>query len=121
MLHAVATLTYMMLLAGVLLRRRRTVHMPLMGAAMSIDLILVLYIECTRAAIERVAGRPTPLVVFHAAVSTLVLGLYAAMAVLGNRLRGGAPPGARWRNWHRRTGYFLVVCRTANYATSWML
>ncbi len=118
MLHALATLAYGILLAGFLLRRRREMHMPLMGAAMSMDLGLVLYIEWTRAAVERVVGRPTPLVVFHAAVSTLVIGLYVVMAVMGNRLRQGQQ---RFRPWHRRAGWVLVACRTANYATSWML
>jgi hypothetical protein len=116
--HLVSTLVILILICGFLVRRRRPIHIPLMVAAFSLDLMLVAAIEIRRGAIGKVVAGPGPLLGFHVAMSLVALASYVAMAVLGRRLSSGRE---HLRPWHRRVAWVLAGSRTANYVTSWML
>jgi uncharacterized membrane protein YozB (DUF420 family) len=105
--------------AGLLLRRRRPEwHLKLMMAAFAIDLGLVVYIEATRRAVEKVAFEGHALLWFHAAVSVGVVVCYAAMIGLGRRLLVGE---ATVRHLHRNLGVLFCVLRLLNYVTSFLV
>ena len=108
----------LILFAGFLLRNRRRIHIPLMIAAFTIDLGLVLTIELNRGAIKKAISGPSPLILFHVLMSLTALVSYVAMATLGNAVRNDEE---RWRPWHRRVAWILGGSRMANYITSWML
>jgi len=118
MFHLESSFVILLLVAGVLLRNRRGIHIPIMIAAFSLDLAAVLAIELSRGAIKKATSGPPPLLLFHVIVSVLALLFYGVMFVLGERMRKGAQ---HLRPWHRRTAWLFGACRTTNYVTSWMI
>src|SRR6266851_375491 len=118
MLQALSSLVVLILLGGFLLRNRRPIHIPLMIAAFTIDLGLVLAIELDRGAIRKATSGPSPLLLFHVLMSVIALLSYIAMGALGNAVRKG---GEQWRPWHKRVAWVFGGSRAANYVTSGML
>lgn len=118
MFHVASTFVLLLLVAGILLRRLRRIHVPIMITAFGLDLASVLAIEISRGAIKKAASSPPPLLLFHVVVSVFALVFYGVMFVLGERVRKGAE---QLRPWHRRTAWLFGACRTANYVTSWMI
>jgi hypothetical protein len=118
MFHTASTLVLLILVAGILLRRRRGIHVPIMITAFSLDLLSVLAIEVSRGAIKKATSAPPPLLLFHVIVSVSALVFYGVMFVLGERVRKGAE---QLRPWHRRTAWLFGACRATNYVTSWMI
>lgn len=118
MLHALSTLVVALIIAGVLARRRPAVHLRLMTSAFLIDLGIVIYIETTRHAIDRVVGPAGPLIWFHASVSTLVLLAYLGQITLGRRMLAGR---AASRRAHIALGLAFCLLRGTNYITAFMV
>jgi hypothetical protein len=118
MFHIASTLVLLILIAGILVRRKRRIHVPLMILAFSLDLLTVLAIEVSRGAIKKATSSPSPLLLFHVIVSVFALVFYGGMFVLGERVRKGAE---QLRPWHRRTAWMFGACRATNYVTSWMI
>lgn len=117
MLHVLSTIVILVLATGIWMRKRSvTWHWRLMIAAFILDIGLVLYIEITRHAIETVAGEISPLIWFHAAVSTAVLVLYFVMFALGRKI---IVSGNRFRLTHRNVALAFCACRGINYVTSY--
>lgn len=117
-LHAISTAVVALIVLGVVNRRTPVLHQRLMTTAFVLDLALVLYIETTRHAVERVVGPAGPLVWFHAAVSTAVLGLYVAQLRLGRQLLAGRTASRRV---HVALGLTFLLCRGLNYATAFLV
>ena len=117
-LHIVSTLVLALIVLGLLNRRRPQWHLPFMVSAFMVDFVLVLYIELTRGAVERVAGGTETLVWFHAGISTAVLACYVGMMVLGRRL---LRQQTAFRNAHMKLGITFCVLRSLNYVTSFMI
>ncbi len=119
MLHIASSLVVILLLAGVSFRKRRPrVHFWLMLTAFSADLLLVIYIEIMRHAVEKVVTRGRPIIWFHAGVSLAVLACYVVMIYLGRPMLAG---NYRTRGFHRRIGIAFLVLRGLNYVTSYMV
>lgn len=119
MLHLASTLVVVLVLGGLYCRRTPALHLRFMLAAFIIDLLLVLYIEVTRGAVETVATQVRPFLWFHAAISLGVLALYVTMIVLGRRLllaEAAAIPDqpGRVRRLHRHLGVTFCVLRGLN-------
>ena len=106
-----------MLATGVLFRRRRRVHIPLMLTAFAIDLGIVLYLEIARHVIESLVDRPmTTLLVVHILLSVLVLVLYVVQVVTGIKKFRGQPVAI-----HLKVAVVFMICRLGNLATSMMV
>lgn len=123
MLIAVSTCVLILIAVGLAFRRRPRVHVPCMLAAFALDVGLVLYIELSRHAIETVGSmiqKPFPqgLLLFHVAMSILTLVLYVIMLRLGLGLLKGRESA---RLPHRHLGSAFVVCRLANYISSFFV
>lgn len=118
-LHAFSTLVLVLVGLGLYFRRRARIHLAFMIAALVVDLGLVLYIELTRSAVEKVTTAPLgPVLTFHIVASVLVLLIYIVQVGLGVRkLRSGVSSHLA----HRYLGMAFVVLRLANYATSYMI
>ena len=105
------------LVIGVLNRRRRRIHIPLMLTAMAIDVGMVLYLEIRRGVVESIPKRPmTPLLAVHVTISVLVLILYGVQIVTGYRNAKG-----RRSTWHPRFAALLLPLRCVNLITSFMI
>jgi uncharacterized membrane protein YozB (DUF420 family) len=119
MLHVLSTVVLVIVAVAFWLRKRRNaIHIRLMISAFLIDLFLVLYIEITRQAVQKVVASTRPLIWFHAGVSVAVLVCYVAMIQLGRGLLAGHPNA---RKWHRMLGLTFVVMRGLNYVTSYLV
>jgi hypothetical protein len=119
MLHIESTFIVLLLLLGVYFRKRNSrVHFGLMITAFSADVLLVLYIEIMRHAVEKVVTRGRPIIWFHAAISLAVLACYVSMIYLGRPMLDG---DNRTRGFHRRVGMAFLVLRGLNYVTSYMV
>jgi hypothetical protein len=89
-----------------------------MLSAFSADLILVIYIEVMRHAVEKVISRASPLIWFHAGVSLAVLVCYGIMLYLGRPM---LKANYQTRGLHRKVGMAFLVLRGLNYVTSYMV
>ena len=119
MLHVLSSIVLGFIVAGLWARRHRPdLHIRLMTAAFVCDLLLVLYIEGTRHAVEKVVGAGTSLVWFHATISTLVLVAYVAQIALGRRVLAGIRASRRV---HAALGITFVSLRLVNYVTSFLV
>jgi len=119
MLHVASSLVVVLLAVGLWFRHRRPqLHLRLMISAFALDLLLLLYIEISRHAVEKVMARVSPMIWFHAAVSVGVLLCYVAMILLGRGILAGQENS---RNWHRNVGLTFVVLRSLNYVTSYVV
>ena len=119
MLHLASSLVVVLLGVGLWFRHRRPqLHLRLMISAFVVDLLLVLYIEISRHAVEKVVARVSPLLWFHAGVSVGVLLCYVAMILLGRGVLAGQ---VNSRKWHFGVGLTFVALRSLNYVTSYMV
>ncbi len=123
MLILFSTLVLAVIALGVWFRERPTLHIPLMSTAFAMDLGLLLYIEFTRHAVEKLGETmqsPTPdgLLYFHVAVSGLTLVLYFVQIFTGMRLYKGTTAN---RLLHRSGALLFIGCRLLNYITSFFV
>jgi uncharacterized membrane protein YozB (DUF420 family) len=117
--HVASALVLVVIATGLWFRKRRpVVHRALMIAAFAADLSLVIYIEVTRHAVEKVVSRVQAVLWLHAAISLAVLACYTAMIRLGWRLRQGEEKA---RPSHRVLGIAFLVFRTLNFVTSFLV
>jgi hypothetical protein len=119
MLHLISTLVLVIVAVGFWLRRRRNaIHIRLMISAFLIDLCLLVYIEYSRQAVQKVVASTRPVVWFHATVSVVVLLCYVSMIHLGRGVLAGNPTA---RKRHQRLGIVFVILRSLNYITSYLV
>ena len=117
--HVVSTIALALIALGLLmLRRSPKAHVACMLGAFALDVALVLYIELTRGAIEQAVKVPPALMSFHIAVSVATLVLYVVQIWLGAKLLKGQQAS---RATHKWCGIAFLVCRLANYVTSFMV
>jgi hypothetical protein len=115
MLHIASSIVVLIVATGLYFRHRPAWHIRLMTAAFCVDLALVLYIELTRHAVEKVATTVRPMLWIHAAISLAVLANYLVMIWLGRRVLKGNRAS---RSTHRNMGITFIVLRGLNYATA---
>jgi hypothetical protein len=81
----------LLMLAGIFVRRRRSLHVKIMSVAMVWDIILILQIELSRSAILKASAAMTNTLALNIhvtiAISTVVL--YAFMVYTGRKLLAG--------------------------------
>ena len=118
MLHVISTIVLILVTAGVLSRQQPALHLRFMAAAFIVDFALVVWIEGTRHAVEKVASQPGALLWFHATISLLVLAAYIGQIALGTRILKGIQTS---RQVHIALGIAFCVLRSLNYVTSFML
>lgn len=110
---ATATVAYVALLTGVLMRSKRKIHVPLMVAGVMLDFALVLILQFKRSAIQTaIGGTLTPLQQTHIAFSSTALALYVPAMVLGAKaLSGAADPHKRPPHAYLgRLAFFFRTC-----------
>lgn len=117
-LHLMSTGVLIVLAVGFASRADRRRHRALMLTAFGTDLAIVLWIETTRHAVERVAGGVPPVVAIHATISTAVLLCYVGMIALGGKVFAGR---SELRALHRNLGITFAALRGLNYLTSFLV
>lgn len=112
----VATFAYYLMVVGIFNRRRRVLHVTLMGSAILLDLGLVLVLEIQRSAINAALNYPyTGWQTAHIVASTLAVLFYLPTIVLGlKRLRNPKiTPSVRL--WHMRVALTAFSLRTVGF------
>ena len=117
-MHIASSFVLVLILTGLWFRRRPRWHLRFMLTAFSVDVLLVLYIEATRGAVEKVVGGFAGMVWLHAGISLAVLLCYIGMIGLGRKLIAGQVLS---RNIHRNLGIAFCVLRASNYVTSFLV
>lgn len=111
----VATAAYFLMLGGVALRQDRHVHVPLMVAAITTDLGLVLALELQRDAVATALQFNLGLLPqLHIGCSLLATLLYIPTVVLGAG-RWFGYGGGQWRRAHMSVGIAAFVARTLGF------
>lgn len=116
LLKPLSVAVFLMLVVGVLCRRKRAVHIPIMLSAILIDLGMVAYIEFTRDAVASARSKMGPLMVVHLIFSFTVLITYGIQVYTGVRkARGGVS------RWHGSVMPWLLAARFGNLVTSFFV
>jgi hypothetical protein len=118
MLHLLSAFVLCLVIGGVMTRKTPAFHLRFMVSAFLLDLALVIYIEVTRHAVEKVATQTGLLLWFHAAVSLLVLAAYVGQIGLARRMLAGFVASRRI---HITLGITFCALRLLNYITSFMI
>lgn len=116
---AIATVAYMLLVAGLLVRPLSlNLHAKLMGTGISLDLVLVIVLQIQREAVQTAVSNSLSFIqIFHAATSTLATIFYIPTVVLGLILLKNPNLRDRWLRRHRFVALSAFVFRTLGYAT----
>lgn len=116
-LQAQSFLALALMYAGVRLRRRRRVHVPVMAVTIVFDLLIILQIEVARSAVDTAAraASNSAMLNVHVALSVLYVLLLGPVVFYGRRLLRG--DGAA-RAVHRPLAAAAVALRTLVFATS---
>jgi hypothetical protein len=118
MFKIAATIALVLICAGVLNRRKRTIHVPLMLSALTIDIVMLLIIEFSRSAIETAVHTPLPtILLIHIIFSVLLVCAYLYMLFFGLKLL----IKNQGRTMHYTGAYVFVFFRLANYITSYFI
>jgi len=115
----ISTISVCLLIIGLYFRFNRRVHIPLMGTAAFIDLILVVVLETQRSVMNQVVrDELSGSLQMHLPFAITTGIMYVPLIIFGIRLAKGAE---QIRVWHRYTGGIFIVVRLGNYITSLML
>lgn len=99
------------MLGGVAVRRRSSVHVPLMWAVIVADIALLLWVELGAHAIKRASGLSLPWWMWvHIAIATVLIVGYIVAVVYGLKLKKN-PGDARVRAIHKRNGWMVLALR----------
>lgn len=116
-LSALNAFVCLLVVIGVLNRRRKRRHITLMASALTIDLAMVLYLELARGVVESVPSRPmSAVLVVHIGLSMLLLVLYGCQVVTGiKKARGGES------RLHGQVMIWFLILRFGNLVTSFFV
>jgi uncharacterized membrane protein YozB (DUF420 family) len=114
-LKILSALVCILVVVGLFKRTKRRTHITMMASALTIDLGIVLYLEITRHVVESVPSRdPSGLLLFHIALSVVVLVLYGVQVYTGitRKLKNLPCP------LHKKAAVLFVITRFGNLITS---
>ncbi len=107
----------LLIVAGVIVRRRRPLHVKIMSTAMIWDVILILQIELSRSAILKATKAMTnPLILnIHISIAVSTVILYGFMVYTGRKLLSGQES---IRPRHKLLGWTTLSMRILTFITS---
>lgn len=107
----------LLMVAGIVAKKRRTLHVKLMSLAMLWDILLILQVELSRSAILKASKAITNSWILNVhvafAVSTVIL--YGFMVYTGRKMLNGQ---VEVRKQHRLLGYTTFMMRVLTFVTS---
>jgi hypothetical protein len=108
---------YALLLAGLYYRRKRDLHVKIMGSMILWDLLLVAQIELSRGAVAKAVQveKNPALLTFHIAMALTSVLLYFALIYFGRKLLKG---DQSVRPMHKKLGALCTVTRSLTFVTS---
>ncbi len=115
-----STLIVLLMSLGIIKRKNRKLHVPIMLTAIVWDIILVLQIEFTRSAIAKAskAVENSTILNVHVALALTTVLFYFVMLHTGRKLLKG---DSRIRSKHALIGKITYLLRLATYITSFFV
>ena len=118
----VATLAYLLMVCGLMKRKEPEVHRVFMGAAMFIDVSLVLILELQRSAVNTaVTEAMNGMQYTHIVASTAAVVLYFPLIYLGISNYRNKNSKLSRRKAHKRLGITAFIFRTIGFLTMFSL
>lgn len=107
----------LIMLVGIIFRRRRQLHVKIMSVAMVWDVILILQIELSRSAILKASNAMSNALALniHVSIAVSTVILYAFMIYTGRKLLSGE---TKIRPIHKRLGWTTFTMRILTFVTS---
>ena len=107
----------LLMIAGIIVRRRRQLHVKIMSVAMIWDVILILQIELSRSAILKASKAMSNelLLNIHVSIAVSTVVLYGFMIYTGRKLLRG---DQQIRKRHRTLGWTTLSMRILTFVTS---
>ena len=107
----------LIMLVGIIFRRRRQLHVKIMSVAMIWDIILILQIELSRSAILKASNAMSNALALniHVSIAVSTVILYAFMIYTGRKLLKGE---TQIRPIHKRLGWTTFTMRILTFITS---
>ena len=113
-----ATIAYGCLILGLVERKKRNFHMSLMLTGISVDILIVLFLEATRAAIGTATGESLSVLQYtHIGVSLAAVILYLPIVIHGYFLSKRATHSEGMRHRHIVLGIVAFVLRSVGWVT----
>lgn len=111
----IASLAWVLLVIGYFKRRCRNTHIKFMCAGIFTDILLVLYLQLTRGAIQKALEFSLEILKqLHIGVSTMALLLYFPILYLGYKLSQN-PTDLKLRKLHKRFAIPALILRTLGF------
>lgn len=112
-----STLIYALMLFGITKRKNRKVHVPVMIAVLTWDILLILQIELSRSAVEKAAkALINPMLLnIHVSFAVSCVVFYILLIYTGRKLLNG---NNQFRLRHRIFGWTAFALRTLTLITS---
>lgn len=106
-----------MMIIGIAVHRRRSLHVKIMGSIIFWDILLILQVELGRKAIMKASKALTnPAILnIHVSIAVSTVLLYIVMILTGRKVLAG---NTDILPQHRRIGYTTFVMRLLTFATS---
>ncbi len=108
---------FALIILGVVLHRRRTLHVRMMLTCFGLDVLMVLLIELQRAAVEQAVTTHSNLLRFHIAVSVAAMVLWILQLIVGRRILRGENLIRR----HRLQAWLFLLFRATNVVTAFFV
>jgi hypothetical protein len=107
----------LIMMAGIVMRRRRKLHVRMMSVAMIWDVLLILQIELSRSAIlTATKALSNPMILnIHISIAVSTVVLYGFMVYTGRLMLSGQ---TQIRQKHRLLGYSTFLMRVLTFITS---
>ena len=108
---------YTLMIFGIMKRKDRKIHVPVMSAVLILDVILILQIELGRSAVEKAAKVVINPIILNVHVTFAVLSVvfYVLLVITGRKLLKGEQT---IRPRHRLFGWTAFALRTLTLLTS---
>ena len=111
----IATIAWLLLVVGFALRKNHQMHPYLMFSGITTDLVLVLYLQVTRSAVQKAASFTLDgLQMTHIGFSTLAILFYFPTLYFGIKLHRGGDVSALLP-WHKRVALPALVFRSLGF------
>ncbi len=115
-----STVIVLIMTMGIIQRKKRNIHVPLMVLAIFWDIVLVLQIELTRSAIAKASqALQNPMILnIHVSLAVSTVLLYFVMLYTGRKL---LKEGPSIKPLHSKIGKITYILRLATYITSYFV
>ena len=119
LMQSQSLLIVILMVVGIVVHRRRSLHVKIMSSLIVWDILLILQVELSRKAILKASKAMTnpALLNIHVSIAVSTVLLYFVMIITGRKVLAGDSGVLRL---HRRIGYTTFMMRLLTFLTSFL-